>query len=129
MKRHLFYYVFFLFMCMTASGALAQQHVNPCDKDIARFCAHLRPGGGAIAECLRQNEAELSPECKSQRLADVAEVLKQTDQECKSDVGKYCGSYWPEGGLPLLECLRRSAPSLSPGCHEKLFKALELMHY
>jgi hypothetical protein len=128
MKRDLIYSVVILVTCVMASGVFAQR-VNPCDGDIARFCANIRPGGGAIAECLRQNEAQLSPDCKAQHLADVAEVLKQTDQECKSDVGKYCGSYWQEGGLPLLDCLRRFGPSLSPECNKKLFEALELMHY
>jgi hypothetical protein len=36
-----------------------------CGADIKARCAKARPGGGRILACLKQNEASLSPECKS----------------------------------------------------------------
>lgn len=115
-------------MCVAVAGAFAQG-VNPCDEDIERFCANIPPGKGQIADCLKQNEAQLSPGCRRQHLAEVAETLRQTDQACKEDSARFCGSYLQQPGYPLLNCLKLNAPSLSPECKAKLFDALELMHY
>ncbi len=36
-----------------------------CRADVTKFCKDVRPGRGRILQCLKQNEAELSPECKA----------------------------------------------------------------
>lgn len=36
-----------------------------CKDDIQRFCNDLKPGEGKVMKCLRDNEANLSAECKS----------------------------------------------------------------
>ena len=128
MKRNLVYYAVFLFMCVSASGAYAQ-NVNPCADDIEKFCAHLRPGSGIIVDCLNKNEAQLSPGCKAQHLAQLTEVLSQTQLVCESDSAKFCGAERQQQGIALMKCLRTNQPGLSSECREKLYKALELMHY
>jgi hypothetical protein len=35
-----------------------------CKGDIKNLCNTTKPGGGRILQCLRQHEAELSPQCK-----------------------------------------------------------------
>ncbi len=128
MNRPLAYAMACLLMLVTATGAFAQQPVNPCEEDIAKFCSNIRPGKGDIAECLGQNEDKLSPKCKAMHLKELADVLRQVDQVCDSDVSQYCGAESQQGGFQLLSCLRRQV-SLSPACKTKLFEALELMHY
>ncbi|CDZ51731.1 LipQ [Neorhizobium galegae bv. orientalis] len=39
--------------------------VQACRTDVARVCPGARPGGGAIAQCLRQNLTQLSDGCRS----------------------------------------------------------------
>jgi len=128
MKRLVAYFTACLVMLVTASGSFAQQYDNPCEGDIARFCSNLRPGSGIIAECLSQNEAQLSPGCKDMHLAKLAELLKQTKQACESDSSKFCGAELQQG-IQLLRCLRINKTGLSPDCRTKLFEAFELMHY
>ena len=35
-----------------------------CRFDISRFCSDVSPGGGRVADCLKANQDDLSPECK-----------------------------------------------------------------
>ena len=128
MKRLVAYLIACLVMLVTASGSFAQQYVNPCEGDIARFCSNLRPGGGNIADCLSQNEAQLSPECKDMHLEKLAEVIRQTQQVCESDVSQFCGAERQQPSIRLLGCLRMQV-SLSPECKTKLLEALQLLHY
>jgi hypothetical protein len=37
-----------------------------CRWDIAQFCSDVNPGAARIVTCLKTNEAQLSPECKTQ---------------------------------------------------------------
>jgi hypothetical protein len=35
-----------------------------CRVDVEKFCSEIQPGGGRIAGCLKQNEAQVSAICK-----------------------------------------------------------------
>jgi hypothetical protein len=35
-----------------------------CAKDIGKFCADVRPGGGRMAKCLKQHLNEIAPACR-----------------------------------------------------------------
>jgi hypothetical protein len=129
MKRFAVYFLVFSVMLVTASGALAQQYVNPCEGDIAKFCGNLSPGKGYIADCLSQNEAQLSPECKSTHLAELSNVLRRAQQACKLDVVKFCPSEQMRSSVELMKCMWGFRTSLSPECNRDIFKALELLRY
>src|SRR5262249_3484943 len=43
---------------------VAGQLAATCVWDIERFCGDTRPGGGKIAECLKEHRDDLSPNCK-----------------------------------------------------------------
>jgi Cysteine rich repeat len=38
---------------------------GPCVDDVQKFCPGLYDGGGALLDCLKQHEAELSEACKT----------------------------------------------------------------
>jgi len=128
MKRIVAYFIVCLVILVTASSTFAE-YVNPCAGDIARFCSNISPGKGYIVDCLSQNEAQLSPDCKSLHLADLADVLRQTHQVCKSDIAQFCGADSQRPGIQLIQCMWRWRTSLSPECSAKLKVALDLMHY
>lgn len=123
------YFIVCLVVLGTASGTVAEQYVNPCEEDIARFCSNITPGAGRIADCLSQYEAQLSPACRSMHVADIAEVLGQMQQRCKDDFMQFCGAERQTPGIELLKCMRLSRTSLSPDCRKNLDEALQLLRY
>ena len=128
MKRLVAYPIACLVILVTVSGAFAE-YVNPCAGDIAKFCSNVQPGKGYIADCLSQNEAKLSPECRSLHLEDLAEVLRQTHQACETDILKFCPSEQMQSGVQLMKCMWGFQSSLSPECNKNLLKALQMMRY
>lgn len=51
-------------LALCLSGPAAAQTKNPCADDVAKFCKDVKPGGGRLAKCLKENEKQLSPECR-----------------------------------------------------------------
>jgi len=53
----------------TARVAQAKQQLKgiaqACEDDIYAFCEGVQPGKGRVAKCLKANEANLSPQCKT----------------------------------------------------------------
>ena len=41
-----------------------QDFTQACNGDMTKFCTSTKPGGGRILQCLKQHEAELTPQCK-----------------------------------------------------------------
>lgn len=42
-----------------------EHETTPCKADREKFCKDAQPGKGAIFQCLKQHEAELSDSCKA----------------------------------------------------------------
>ena len=63
--------ILFAAACVLSSGvALAAdlpQNSSPrvaCKADVEKLCFGVQPGGGRIADCLKQNQAQVSAACK-----------------------------------------------------------------
>jgi hypothetical protein len=105
---------------------------NACTDDIAKFCKDVKPGGGAIMECLEAHESELSDACKEYeakmegtRVERKEEVRVWTKfrKACKADVIKFCKDVDPvQGGIE--KCLNAHMSELSTPCSESV-KALK----
>ena len=48
---------------IAGNDALAVQ--GPCADDIAKYCKDVKPGDGRLARCIKENEKQLSPACRS----------------------------------------------------------------
>lgn len=65
-----------LFALSAAAPAFAQSDVRQaCRDDVKQLCAGVRPGGGRIKQCLKDNAAKVSDGCKQAILA--ARAAKQ----------------------------------------------------
>jgi hypothetical protein len=49
---------------MEAARAKAKEAHEACTDDIQKLCKDVKPGAGRIVKCLRENEKQLSPECR-----------------------------------------------------------------
>jgi hypothetical protein len=44
--------------------ARAKGFAEACKSDIQKYCKGMRPGGGRLAKCLKDNQSKLSPACQ-----------------------------------------------------------------
>ena len=111
---------------MFASGASAQGK-NPCSDDIGKFCKDVKPGHGAILDCLEKNEAELTPPCRDyeQKMGgarlerrEMVRAQGRLRQACREDLMQYCKDMKPNVGMS--GCLTENESKLSPTCREAL---------
>ena len=49
---------------MAAARARARGAHEACTDDVQKFCGGVHPGDSRVMACLKQNENELSPECR-----------------------------------------------------------------
>ncbi len=95
----------------------ARQGNRPCEEEIKRLCPDIKPGDGRIAECVRQHEKELSPQCRKKH--EATEKRKQTREHaqkaCHDDVQKFCKDVDPGEGR-MVHCLEEHEKSLSEAC-------------
>jgi hypothetical protein len=50
---------------------------DACQCDVQQFCEDINPGGGRLAQCLKQHESELSSTCKAE-FAQARSVRRST---------------------------------------------------
>jgi hypothetical protein len=110
-----------------------------CRRDTREYCAGGERAPGSRIRCLRENAANLSPECQ-EALAAVAsgapaapaaampprerpvsprEVLFLIRTSCGGDFRAFCRGVGFGGGRAI-GCLRENAASLSPACQDAL---------
>jgi hypothetical protein len=105
-------------------GTPAPDHMmrgdGACKADMEKFCAGVKPGHGAIRDCLKQHAADLSPACKD-HIAKVKEHAKEMRQElkaaCKADLDQFCKDITPGEGREFA-CLHAHNDKLSQGCKD-----------
>jgi hypothetical protein len=91
---------------------------GPCADDIAKYCKDVKHGGGRIARCLKENEQQLSPACKS----SIEEKSREARQVCQADAQKFCKDVKTGQGR-IVKCLREHEKDLSPECKAKMTEA------
>jgi hypothetical protein len=91
---------------------------GPCADDIAKYCRDVKPGGGRIARCLKENEKQLSPACKSS-IEEFKQKAKEAHQACEADAQKFCKDVKPGQGR-IVKCLKEHEKDLSPECRAKM---------
>jgi Cysteine rich repeat len=99
--------------------AFAQGRV--CADDVAKFCQSVKGGQGQIMQCLKEHEADLSPQCQA-RVQAMATHMKEMSAACQSDVQQFCTDVSPGRGR-LAQCLKQHESELSSSCQTELAQA------
>ena len=92
-----------------------------CEDDARKFCAGVQPGGGRVARCLQQHQADLSVACRDEgkKLGEEQKehraLLQDVQQSCRDDAQKLCAGVKPGGGR-IARCLRSHKSDLSQAC-------------
>ena len=112
------------FGLMTMASPAHAHTESACKDDVKKFCGDVKPGGGAIRDCLKQHQADLSQACKD-NIAEAKKKFKEKAEEvkaaCKQDLQTYCANVTPGEGREIA-CLRAYSDKVSAGCKEKLPK-------
>ena len=101
-------------LAQAAPPAQAPAARNACRADIRALCAGIQPGGGRMAACLREKQAQLSPACREQ-IAAVRTRGQAMRQACAGDIKNVCAGVQPGGGR-IAACLREKESQLSESC-------------
>ena len=110
-------------LCLGLAFATSTFAAPSCKDDVAKFCPQVHPGGGRIAQCLKQNEAQLSASCQ-ERIKLVAAQLKEVKEACADDLQQYCATVKPGGGR-IAQCLKQHQDKLSTECKSQIADILE----
>ncbi len=106
-------------LAVSAPLALAQEGPGKaCKADREKFCAGLTHGDGKLGACMKEHEAELSPECQSAR-KNAQDAQKNIRMTCKADVEKFCADTPREHGAKL-KCLESHASEVGQACADAL---------
>lgn len=123
MRQILVVQLWIIFLTLGISGAQAEdtQMRGACRADVKRFCKDVQPGGGRIAMCLKQHQAELSPGCR-ERMAEAKKERKQLADACQADAESLCkGEQHGQGRV--MRCLAENKDKLSSACRAEMAEA------
>lgn len=87
---------------------------HPCKADVQKFCKDVKPGKGAIMNCLKSHDAELSEACKNHG-AQMRQDFQKLHESCKDDQEKFCKDI-PPGDGRVMACMSKNESKLSEGC-------------
>ena len=89
-----------------------------CSADVQSLCKDVKPGGTRLYQCLGNNVAKLSPDCKTYYTNLQAQV-KAIGQQCADDIHQYCPTA-QQGTGELAQCLKNNQAALTPACRSRL---------
>jgi len=93
---------------------------GPCAADREKLCAGVEKGGGQILKCLKENEAQLSTQCKAHR-ESMKGAMKDIHDACEADVESLCGDT-KKGKGRIMKCLKKNRDQVSEACKAELME-------
>jgi hypothetical protein len=125
MEKFSFVVIAACILCLAAAGSkVCAGDMNPCSKEIAKFCKNIKPGSNEIIGCLEAHEADLSPECRAYEMKmegpkgekkEIAKIKMRFRQDCKADLVKFCKDVDPADS-GLVKCIYRFEKEVSASC-------------
>lgn len=113
---------------MPAAQAPGHAAMAACRADMMALCGQVDRGGGRKLACLKDNQAKLSPACRSaiQTVLDKNSPARANAEgnkgqrgmkACQADVASVCPGV-EKGHGRIAKCLKEKAAKLSPGCQD-----------
>ncbi|KHD90027.1 MAG: hypothetical protein OM95_00440 [Bdellovibrio sp. ArHS] len=95
-----------------------------CAKDRETLCGNVEHGGGKVAQCMKDNQDKLSPECKA-HMEKAKETMKEVREACHDEMQKFCGDMKPGKGR-MMKCMKENKEKFSAACQEEMASAKEM---
>ncbi len=105
-----------LVLSSSAGYAAPSAMAKACAKDIKSVCGDVKPGGGALKDCVKAHYNDLSPDCQV-AIVRAAAVGKA----CKADAKQFCAD--SKSGKAAAACLQSHMAEVSDGCKDAVAKA------
>ncbi len=102
---------------MTYAAVAASPVAKACAADIKAQCADVKPGGGALKDCVKTHFSDLSADCQVAIVRAAA-----VGRACKADVKQFCADVKPAKGA-IADCMKSHAADVSNGCKDAMAKA------
>jgi len=99
-----------------------------CGADIQKFCKGVNLGNDRLRNCLNQNQANVSSQCKAgyARAMDLLQkrinAQRTVTKICDSDIRRFCGGVQPGDGN-ILGCVLLAQKQVSPQCNQAVTDA------
>src|SRR5271154_6687135 len=106
-----------LLLSSSAGIAAPSAMAKICAKDIKSVCAYVKPGGGALKDCVKSHFSDLSADCQVAIVRAAA-----VGRACKADVKQFCADVKPAKGA-MGDCMKEHAAEVSDGCKDAMAKA------
>lgn len=106
-------------LLITAPAAFAAPSTlaKACAADVKQYCGDVKPGKGALKDCVKAHYNDLSADCQV-AIVRAAAVGKA----CKADVKQFCADVKPVKGA-VADCVKSHASEVSDGCKTAMAKA------
>jgi OOP family OmpA-OmpF porin len=104
------------------------QFAAACSQDMDKFCKTTNLGGGRTQQCLDQNQAGVSANCKATMSALRANLQKRAAaraavlRACDVDIRRYCAGI-QQGDGNLMECFYKARRNMSAQCQQNVVDA------
>jgi hypothetical protein len=108
--------------CLVLTTGAAAASTRPCADDAAMLCNGIKPGGGAVAKCLKEHSSELSPACQK-NIAKAKRKARKFNKACREDARQFCRDE-KRGDGRVLKCLAQHQDELSPACKNMMGKPI-----
>ncbi|MCK6594597.1 MAG: cysteine rich repeat-containing protein [Bacteriovoracaceae bacterium] len=105
-----------LLACVVSFSTMAEMGEGPCKEDREKFCKDVKPGGGAIAKCMKEHKDSFSAACKEkweEKKEEMKEKREKMKDACEEDMTKHCPDM---KGKERMKCMKEKEADLSEGC-------------
>ena len=105
---------------MQEAWSAPEDILKPCQEDVQKYCAKVKPGQGRMSKCLKEHDADLSQSCKT-HLKTMFDHMLEAREACSDDARKFCADA-KRGHGRIVACLKSHENELSDSCKAEMMR-------